>query len=832
MRWLKGVALLALAVLLTVALSTPLGPVPAILPLLNPGQGVWGVAADAVAQVPASPKLPGLLAPVQVSYSKGDVPHVLAKNDHDLFFMQGYLQATNRLFQMDAMRRQGEGKLSEIIGPSALKTDEEFLRYGLLVGAQRTLARMRSTAAGRATLKDLAAYTAGVNLRISHDEATNSLPLVFHLLGYRPTRWTALDTLVVQEDMQQDLSMSFTPLDYAVMVERLGPQLASQLFPSFAPTPQHPYDPGPYPAPAKEPAPLPPGTQPSTLATAAQSILAASNASHPLMAGMLQGMQMSNNWAVGGALTASGKPLLAGDPHLDLTLPSIWYEIQLEDPNYDVVGVSLPGAPGILIGHNRSLAWSLTDTQSESTFFYKETVSPSHPNMYFFDGSWRKETLRTYQIPVKGSAPVKFTVAWTNNGPIMTKNQQTVAMDWTGLYPSQDITALLGVDRAHDAAEFIAALQPYWENPPHNFAFADTKGEIGIIAPGFYPIFPKGVNPALPMNGSGGSEWIGRIPANAVPQVLNPPSHFVLSANQRPVSPSYPYYIGTAWNDFSGGYRANTIYNFLANKANQPFTIAKMAQLQSDNQDYLALQMAPLIARAGQQLGLSGPVGAAVAQMANWPGTMTQDSVQASIYYTFWDRYLRLTFGPWWKHYGVPSKTNPDLVIGPGFTPLDEDLQAWTLNSSASPFLKNPVTGRQRTTAELMRAALKGALQTLKKQYGKDPANWLWGTLHTRTFYSVSGVAALARGPYPSDGDFITPDAATPEPNSTHGPSWRMIADLGNLNRSVAIYPGGQSENPLSPHYADMLPYWLSYQYWPLVFERTPRAGATTVYQP
>ncbi len=339
------------------------------------------------------------------------------------------------------------------------------------------------------------------------------------------------------------------------------------------------------------------------------------------------------------------------------------------------------------------------------------------------------------------------------------------------------------------------------------------------------------MNPALPMDGTGGSEWIGRIPASQVPHVYNPPSHFVLSANQRPVSPDYPYYIGTAWNDFSGGYRANTIYDFLSNKSNQPFTVAKMEQLQSDNQDYLALQMAPLIAKAGRQLGLAGPQGAAVAKMATWAGTMTKDSVQASIYYTFWNQYMLDTFGPWWKHDKIPTKSDPELQLGPNFTPLDEDLQHWTLHAVSSPFLTNPVTGTQRTTAELMRQALKGALKTLAKRYGKDPANWIWGRIHTRTFYSVSGIPALARGPYPSGGDFITPDAASGL-KSTHGPSWRMIADLGNLQNSVAIYPGGESENPLSPNYANFLPFWLNYRYQPFVFENAPQPSHTSIYQP
>lgn len=829
MRWVKGTGLVALSIALTVLLSQSLGPLPALLPLLNPGQGVWGTAGAALQPPPGSLNLKGLIAPVTVVYSAGDVPHIFARNNHDLFLVQGYLEAENRLLEMDLMRREGEGLLSQVLGPSALPTDKTNLQEGLLVGAQRTEATMRQNPQGRAALSDLQAFSQGVNLLASQEAANHQLPMFFQLLGYQPATWTPLDSLVIQEYMEKDLSMDSTPLDMAVLAHHLGTPAAEALLPVLPPNPQSPYDPGPYPAAAT--APLP--TQAVSLATAnsAEAALQTLASGRPLFAGLMQGFDMSNNWAVDGTLTQSGKPILAGDPHLDLTLPSIWYEIQLNDPHFDVSGVALPGTPGVLIGHNQNVAWSLTDTQDQQTFYYVEKTSPSHPGAYLFGGQWVPFQNRTYQIPVKGQKPLSYTVHWTNNGPLLTSGANPIAMDWTGDLASQDFVTVLLLDQAKNLQDYKQALS-FWSCPVHNFAFADTSGDIALMAPGFYAQFSHG-NPALPMDGSGPDEWTGSIPFSQVPQEINPPWHFIWSANQRPVTAQYPYYIGTSFDGFDPGYRADTIKAFLANPQNQPFTVATMERLQGDNQDHLAQILAPYIVQAGKSLGLTGPVGQEVAAFANWQGTMTENSVQASIYYFFLNHYVEDTFGPWWTYRKVPVKQYPDLQLNGDFTPLVEDLETWTEKNTPSPWFNDPLTGETRTRDQVMAQALKDALKEMTSQLGSDPTRWRWGRIHSRIFDSLTGVAALARGPYPSSGDFYTPNAAQPSLTATHGPSWRMIVDLGNFPGSVAIYPGGQSENPLSPYYADGLPLWLNFRYRPLVFLSTPPQGsATTVYQP
>ena len=790
MQRIKGPALLFLSALLTAALLLPLGPLPALMPILNPGQGVWTSAGAAPVPASGTLRLPGLQAPVRVTYSAGGVPHIFASNDHDLFMTQGYLVARDRLFQMDLMRRQAEGKLAEVLGPSLLKSDEAQLQLGLVVGADRTLQAMQGTASGRATLQAVTDYAQGVNTFIQQ----GPLPVYFKLIGYRPAPWTPLDALMVQEDLEETLSLSTAPLDMAVLAQQVGMAKALSLVPSSPANPQWPYDPGPYPA--ASPAPLPPEAVTAAQGAAANEALAALAASRPIVAGIAQGFEMSNNWAVSGALTASGKPLLAGDPHLSLTLPSIWYEAQLTDPNYDVVGVQFPGAPGIVIGHNQAAAWSATDGENQETFYYYEKTDAAHPGMYEFNGSWQPFATRRYTIAVKGGAPVPFAVQWTNNGPLLTQDGMQVAMDWTGDLPSQLLPAILAMDRASTLPEFEAALAT-WACPVQNWVFADTAGDIALLAPGLYPLVSHG-DPAFPMDGSGPGQWTGVIPPADQPHVVNPPAGFVWSANQRPVDASYPYFIGDAAN-FANGYRADTIHAFLADPANRPLTVQSMQTLQADNQDHLGLLLGPAIAAAGQRLGLGGAVGSAVAALGSWPGTMDASSVQATIYWFFATHYVADAFGP-----SVPAGLQNALV---------EDLEV----SPAAP--------------AVMDQALQEALKDIEQRLGSDPAAWQWGRVHARMFPSLTGIRALGRGPFASGGDENTPDAASPGLTTTSGPSWRMVVDLGNLAGSQAIYPGGQSENPVSTHYADGLPLWLGYQYRPLAFLAAPGPQAVT-YRP
>ena len=318
----------------------------------------------------------------------------------------------------------------------------------------------------------------------------------------------------------------------------------------------------------------------------------------------------SNAWAANGPVVAGHGAILAGDPHLPQTLPSIWYQAAISAPGLDVSGVTVPGVPGVLIGHNQHIAWSLTDTQNQGALFYAEQTSRSHPGQYYWRGDWRPMSAVHYTIPVRGGPARSLTVHITVHGPIMTQAGQTMAVDWMGNVPSPDLTALLGINQASNFAQFRTALAS-WHAPTQNFVYADDHGNIGEISAGYYPQVAHG-DPWLPLSGTGADDIDGVIPYAAVPQVYDPPGHVIATANQRPVGSSYPYYIGTSGNFFDNSYRANQLYASLRGRSN--LTPAAFAALQGNVTDNLAQSIVPKLVAALRQS--QRPVGCPDAERA------------------------------------------------------------------------------------------------------------------------------------------------------------------------------------------------------------------------
>jgi penicillin amidase len=531
----------------------------------------------------------------------------------------------------------------------------------------------------------------------------------------------------------------------------------------------------------------------------------------------------SNAWAANGPAVSGGGALLGGDPHLEQTLPSVWYEVALSAPGYQVAGVSVVGLPAILLGHNAHIAWSLTDTQDSSTFYYTERVRGSR---YYADGAWRPLTVVRYSVPVRGGATRQLTVRITAQGPLISQAGQTMAVDWMGNVASADFSALLGVTRASTFAQFKAALAG-WHAPTLNFVYADTAGNIGVIAPGYYPQVPSGCQPWRPMPGTGACDVTGVIPYAAVPQSYDPPSHLIATDNQRPVSGDYPYYVGTALDDYDPGYRAAHAYAAL--KAAEPLTAGSVAKLQNDLTDPLAARVLPTVLRTLSAAGLSGPDSRALALLRSWNDTMSAGSAAASLWWTFWGSYLNTVFAPWWRAGQVPvSKDSDALAVTAGSAPLDEDLETWTLGDQGNAAFARPPGGGSAPAA--VTAAFKQAVAHLAATLGGAPATWAWGRLHSRSFPALSGANGLGYGPRAAGGDPFTEDAADGGLDATVGPSWRMVAVLTPAGVSArGIYPGGQSENPASPWYDNLVGLWWDGQYLPVP---VPGAAAgTTVWR-
>ena len=502
------------------------------------------------------------------------------------------------------------------------------------------------------------------------------------------------------------------------------------------------------------------------------------------------------------------------------TLPSFWFQVALTAPGLAVSGVSTPGMPGVLLGHNASIAWSLTDTQNQSTLFYDEKTSKSRPGEYFWRGQWRRMQRVRYTIPVRGGATRHLTVDITVHGPVMTTAGQTVAVDWMGSVPSPDLAAFLAIDKARDFAQFTAALAG-WRAPTENFVYADRHGHIGAIAPGYYPVVRHG-DPWLPLPGTGADDVAGVIPFAAVPRVYDPRDHVIVSANQRPVGNSYPYYIGTSANAFDPGYRAGTELTYLHRHASTG--PPQLAALQVSLTDGLARQMVPsLLAALKRDHGLTPVQQQAAALLKNWNDAMTTPSAAASVWFTFWADYLSAVFQPWWTAKHVPVHLDRvGLTIDPYQASLDEVLASWTRGDQHNPAF-TPPGGPRRDATTVMRTAFATAVSGLARQLGGAPSSWSWGRLHSRRFPSLTGATGLGYGPQPSGGDPWTPDGAYGGMQSTAGPSWRMIASWtrGGTPQGEGIYPGGQSENPASAWYENLIADWWAGRYLPM-----PAAGS------
>jgi len=812
------------------------GPVPALGRALDPGHGAWASAAGGLPVRSRTLALPGLAHPVSVTFTSHGVPSIRASGEGDAFLALGYLHASFRLAEMDAERRLGEGRVAQLAGPSGLASDKFELRLGLLRTAQQEWAGMpRSSPSAQALL----AYSRGVNDYLAQVRASGQWPAVFGLTGVYPRDWTPTDSLVVQGILTQQLDFTTTPLDYALLERSLGPARTMAWFPVLPPpgVPQFPYDPGPYryrglaPLAAQAPAAgvtaqpaataaLPrPATQ---SAPAAGTAVAASAVLHEitrLPAGLLHRYPDSNAWAANGHAVA-GMTMLAGDPHLPQTLPPVWYQAALSAPGLAVTGVTVPGLPGVLIGHNSRIAWSLTDVQNQATLFYTEQTSAARRGQYFWRGAWRPMRRLHYTIDVRGAAPVPLTVDLTVHGPVLTRAGQMTAVDWMGNVPSPDVAVLLAIDKAGSFAQFRAALAA-WRAPSQNFVYADDRGNIGAISAGYYPVVRHG-DPWLPLPGTGADDVAGVIPYRAVPQTYDPPGHVVATANQRPAGPAYPYYIGTTADFFDPGYRAGQINAML--RRGPAMKPAAFAAIQLNVTDALARRIVPRLLAALHGAHLTATEQAAAGLLRGWDGSMAASSGAAALWWTFWGDYLAAVFGPWWRADKVPvRKDHAGLAMSPQQFSLDQVLESWTVRDQGNAAFTPPGSPR-RTAAGAMRTAFATAVAHLAAKLGGAPSGWAWGRLHTRQFPALTGAAGLGYGPRASGGDAWTINAADGGLQSRAGPSWRMIVDWTGHGAATAegIYPGGQSENPASPWYADQVAGWWDGRYLPM----PPAAGA------
>jgi penicillin amidase len=749
--------------------------------------------------IDADERLLGLHERVEVLRDTYGVPHIFATDPHDLFFAQGYVTAQDRLWQMDIYRRAAQGRLAEVLGEPALESDRFMRTLGLGRAARLDMSVISDEARGF-----LEAYMEGVNKFLQqHGE---SLPVEFTILGYRPEPWTALDTLAVAKLQLYDAAGNYTQeLLRASIAARLGPEVLATLLPD-ASTNVVGDDARAWALVGPEITPGLAGDGPSALAS--------------VLGGAGQGLG-SNCWALNGSHTATGKPLLAGDPHLPVRNPSIWYEVALDAADLHLIGFSIPGVPGVIIGHNDRVAWSFTYAYADTQDLFVERQDPADLRRYEFEGRMENATFTREVIKVKGRAdPAVIDVAITRHGPILTpvlKEQKAqLALRWSALDGSRTVEAVLGMGRARNFSEFRAAAALF-VGATLSACYADVDGHIGYLLVGRLPDRKAG-DGRLPVPGwSGEYEWRGLRPADDNPFLFDPPGGVVLNANNRPVDRATE----TGWEgEWDPGFRYAYLRAALASISGAD--VARFRSLQTDvtSLPVQRFRATILSARAASPLAAE-----AQSLLRNWDGVLGVDSAAAAVYEAWLVRMCERTF----RDKLGPSLYEQYLTDGrPTFALYD------LIGSPSSTWFADLAGGAAGDRDAIASQALEDAVRDLVKRLGPTAASWRWGDLHTISFEHPLSAAKpldliLTIGPVRRPGDGYSPNNGAysllrPFALRSHA-SERQIVDLADVDASLSIIPTGQSGQPYSRHWGDQTALWARGDYKPMALSRE-RIGA------
>ena len=787
--------LLTVAALLGLALAWPgvrgIGPVPPLGQLLDPVNGAWGAARDD-RNDRLEIRIPSLSAPVDVWYDRRDVPHIFASTEADAIRALGWVVARDRLFQMEAQWRAASGRLTEWAGTIALPSDQEMRRLGLPASAEEQDKALNTESRQRLILD---AYADGVNAWIDRMRPSE-WPLEYRLLGVRPARWSAINTMHLFARMGWTLAFGSSTERTRVEVAALvGDSAATALFPVHTPIVE-PIQPNGQTAPRFEFTRLPPPGSPNGTARVVAGMLP----DPPADDDGVRRSFASNNWAVAPGRTAAGKALLAGDPHLDMSLPSLWYEVHLVVPGVlDVYGVTIPGAPAVVIGFTRNVAWSFTNTGADVLDLYAESVdNDSNPRRYLVDGEWRELRARTENyLGKRGETVGVDTLRFTHRGPLSRDgNGRWLSMRWTVLQPELSQTVFLDAARASNAREFLDSMAVGFGAPAQNMIVADTQGSIAIRSTGHFPIRPVWtVGSAIQDGTRSANDWEGYWPLDRYPQAFNPPQGFLASANQEPLDPKENAYLGID-TDFDP-WRALRINRLL--RADSAVTPETMVRWQTDPGSERAnafvpwfLNAATVVKRRGQA---SATLDSAMAQLTVWDRRYVPDDEHAVLF----EAAMRQ----------VTSRTWDELLAESGrrvATPSSATLLGLMHDSASVWWDDRRTTDIVEDRDAILSAALVAAHDSLVRRYGaRSAGGWRWGTVGATRIMHLLGIPAFSEERIAVQGG---PATLNPSSVGGHGPSWRMVVELGDSVRAWGTYPGGQSGNPASARYKDRIPLW------------------------
>lgn len=799
MKVIKFAFSFVITLAITIAFSMKISTVPPLGKFFNPQGGFWTNSERAAISAVKDVKLSGLKDKVDIQFDEYLIPHIFAQNDQDLVFAQGYVTAFHRLWQMEFQLYSTAGRISELLGEGALSYDKGKRRHGMTYGARRTLEHWKEDQEFYELIK---AYTAGVNAYINSLDYS-SYPIEYKLLDYEPEPWSEFKCSLLLKEMSDQLSRGESDLENTNALALFGRNNYDFLFPEKPPLSD--FDPV-----------IPIGTKfdfdPIKIPEA--------DTLYPLVytTPVLEKPDPnngSNNFAVGPDKTGGGA-LLANEPDLGLNLPSIWYIAHLNAPGINVFGSTLPGMPGVVIGHNDSIAWGMTNAKRDLVDWYQVEFRNANRDEYKYDNRWLKTEKVIEEIKIRNGSSVYDTIIFTHYGPVVydrnfeaNKQRINLAMRWTAHDPGKEIKSLYLINKAKNHEEFRSALQ-YFVGPPQNFAFASVNGDVALHIPGKYPVKWKEQGKFILDGTKSSHDWNQYMPEEHKLWVKNPPRGFVSSANQHPVDSTYTYYTYDYSFEHYRGRRINDRLNIL-----NVVTPEEMMKLQNDNFNYRAFESLPMMLDSLDTASFNDQKLRVYQLMQSWDYFNNVDSKSATFYELWWIKLYRLL---WDEMDGQEiSLTRPHVYNSIHILK----------NYPNHEFIDIKSTSVQEDSKALYERSFSEAIDSLNNWLAVSGDDYSWAKFKNTRAVHLLRIPQFSVEQILIGGNSNIVNAAS----GRHGPSWRMVVQLNDEGvKAWGVYPGSQTGNPGNPMYAHMIEDWGNGNYYEMLFPSQPMVDKESIY--
>lgn len=795
MKWIKILFWVIGVVALTVFcnINQPLGlSFPALGKFFCPFTGFWQNAEPHSLPATRELKIAGPQSEVEVVFDERRVPHIFASDLKDAMFAQGYLSAMDRLWQMDLAVRAVSGRLSEVLGQRTLEYDKSKRLKGMHRAAFNDIIAWRQNAEDMAIIQ---AYCDGVNARIK-ELSGKDLPLEFKLLGYEPEPWSPYNVALFLKSMAETLCSGNDDIEATNALSKLGRQRFDFLFPELNPR-QSPIIPDDTARPAAQELSTPQNTvepaTPQTISLSPDQLLP----KPPPFIG-------SNNWAVSGSKSYSGHPILCNDPHLNLTLPSIWYEVQIHTPGLNAYGVSFPGAPGIAIGFNEHITWGETNVGHDVLDYYQVNWTDTSKTSYWLNGQSTPVDVTDDTIWVKGSSqPVIMQVKHTVWGPVVHEGGKDLAMHWVATdrpdkRPFYEFGTFLRLMKARNYPDYVEALKGFG-SPAQNFAFAAGDGDIAITVNGLLPLKGAEQGRFVQIGDSTLKSWKGFIPYEALPRIKNPARGFVASANQRSTGAAYPFYYNGGFDDYRGRY----INRYLQNHST--LSIDQMKQLQNDTRSLFPEDALPALSQRLDSGRLEKKHLDLLGLLKNWNYAFDKELTEPTLFELWWNHTYRLIYDEFYQW------NDSSAILFPEKWRTIELLE----NFPNDGIFDDLATPAAETAVQIVTSSFLLAVDDFEKL---PPEDRQWKKYKSAMIPHLGRVPGLGIDYLELGGSAESPNAV----KKTHGPSWRMIVEMAKQPKALGVFPGGPSGNPGSRFYDSQVKAWSSGDYFELWLMQAP----------